>query len=117
MLVSAETAGYAVLVGTCMKAKNFDQKFDVGEKLTEYFDISNVRRVGTETKRVNEDFPLNRSSRFGWPTGWGTPRRSRNAGHHGLTASTSQTMTPLFNAGPAGFRSCTLLPWHTSSEW
>ncbi len=40
-----------------MKAKKFDEKFDAGEKLTEYLDISSARRAGTEAKRVNVDFP------------------------------------------------------------
>jgi hypothetical protein len=40
-----------------MKAKTFDHKFDVGEKIVEHLDISKARRVGTDAKRVNVDFP------------------------------------------------------------
>ena len=40
-----------------MKAKRFDQKFDAGEKITDQLDLSKARRVGTDAKRVNVDFP------------------------------------------------------------
>ena len=40
-----------------MKAKTFDRKFDAGEKVTAYLDLKKARRVGTEAKRVNVDFP------------------------------------------------------------
>lgn len=40
-----------------MKAKKFDQKFDAGEKITDQLDLSRARRVGTDAKRVNVDFP------------------------------------------------------------
>lgn len=40
-----------------MKAKTFDRKFDAGEKITDQLDLSQVRRPGTEAKRVNVDFP------------------------------------------------------------
>jgi len=40
-----------------MKAKKFDQAFDDGEKLAEHLDLSNPRRVGSDAKRVNVDFP------------------------------------------------------------
>ena len=40
-----------------MKAKTFDRKFDAGEKIVEHLDISKARRVGTDAKRVNVDFP------------------------------------------------------------
>ena len=41
-----------------MKAKEFDKKFDEGENITEYLDISKARRPEQEQKRVNVDFPL-----------------------------------------------------------
>jgi len=41
-----------------MKAKEFDKKFDAGEDLTAYLDLSGARRPGHEQKRVNVDFPL-----------------------------------------------------------
>jgi hypothetical protein len=41
-----------------MKAKDFDKKFDSGEDITEFLDISNARRPGQEQKRVNVDFPV-----------------------------------------------------------
>ena len=40
-----------------MKAKNFDRKFDSGGKILDQVDLSNARRVGTDAKRVNVDFP------------------------------------------------------------
>jgi len=40
-----------------MKAKIFDQKFDTGEKVVEQLDLGKARRVGTDPKRVNVDFP------------------------------------------------------------
>jgi hypothetical protein len=41
-----------------MKAKEFDKKFDAGEDVSQYLDISKVRRPIQEQKRVNVDFPL-----------------------------------------------------------
>ena len=40
-----------------MKAKTFDRKFDSGEKIADQLDLSKARRVGTDAKRVNVDFP------------------------------------------------------------
>jgi hypothetical protein len=41
-----------------MKAKDFDKKFDSGEDITEFLDVSNARRPGQDQKRVNVDFPI-----------------------------------------------------------
>jgi hypothetical protein len=41
-----------------MKAKEFDKKFDAGEDVSMYLDISKARRLVQEQKRVNVDFPL-----------------------------------------------------------
>ena len=41
-----------------MKAKDLDNKFESGEDITEFLDISNARRPGQEQKRVNVDFPV-----------------------------------------------------------
>ncbi len=44
-------------------AKEFDEKFDNGEDITEYLDFSKTKRVNefkelnTDTKKVNVDFP------------------------------------------------------------
>jgi len=44
-------------------AKEFDEKFDNDEDITEYLDFSNairlkdIKRLKTETKKVNVDFP------------------------------------------------------------
>ena len=44
-------------------AKEFDEKFDNGEDITEYLDFSNalklkdVKKLKIETKKVNVDFP------------------------------------------------------------
>lgn len=41
-----------------MKAKEFDKKFDDGEDISKYLDMSKARRPEQEQKRVNIDFPL-----------------------------------------------------------
>lgn len=41
-----------------MKAKEFDKKFNQGEDITKYLDVSKARRPEQEQKRVNVDFPL-----------------------------------------------------------
>ena len=41
-----------------MKAKEFDKKFDSGEEITKYLELSKARRPAQEQKRVNVDFPL-----------------------------------------------------------
>lgn len=40
-----------------MKAKAFDRKFESGVKITDQLDLSKARRIGTDAKRVNVDFP------------------------------------------------------------
>jgi macrodomain Ter protein organizer (MatP/YcbG family) len=41
-----------------MKARNFDKKFDKGEDITKYLDLSRATKPGQEQKRVNVDFPV-----------------------------------------------------------
>ena len=41
-----------------MKAKDFDSKFESGDDITEYLDLSKARRPEQEQKRVNVDFPV-----------------------------------------------------------
>jgi len=41
-----------------MKAKEFDRKFDRGEDISEYLDLSRATRPGQQQKRVNVDFPV-----------------------------------------------------------
>lgn len=41
-----------------MKAKEFDRRFETGEDITDYLDLSGVRHPGQEQKRVNVDFPI-----------------------------------------------------------
>jgi len=41
-----------------VKAKDLDKKFDAGEDITQYLDVSKARRPRQEQKRVNVDFPL-----------------------------------------------------------
>jgi len=38
-------------------AKELDRKFDAGEDITMYLNLSKVRRPGHEQRRVNVDFP------------------------------------------------------------
>jgi len=40
-----------------MKAKDLDKRFDNGEDITGFLDLSKARRPGQEKKRVNVDFP------------------------------------------------------------
>jgi len=40
-----------------MKATSLDKKFDEGEDVTEYLDLSTARRPNKDQKRVNVDFP------------------------------------------------------------
>ncbi|MBW1758795.1 MAG: CopG family transcriptional regulator [Deltaproteobacteria bacterium] len=41
-----------------MKASELDKKFDNGEDITEFIDLSKAKRPGQKQKRVNVDFPL-----------------------------------------------------------
>jgi hypothetical protein len=41
-----------------MKAKELDEKFDAGEDISQYLDISKARRPQQDQKRVNVDFPV-----------------------------------------------------------
>ena len=41
-----------------MKARDIDKKFDQGEDVSKYLDLSKARRPELEQKRVNVDFPL-----------------------------------------------------------
>ena len=40
-----------------MKAKEFDKRFERGEKITRYLDLSKARKPDQEQRRVNVDFP------------------------------------------------------------
>ena len=40
-----------------VRAKTFDRKFDTGARVTEHLHLDRARRVRTEAKRVNVDFP------------------------------------------------------------
>jgi hypothetical protein len=41
-----------------MKARQLDKKFDEGEDISQFLDLSKARRPGQEQKRVNVDFPI-----------------------------------------------------------
>jgi hypothetical protein len=41
-----------------MKASTFDKKFDSGENITKYLDLSRATKPGHQQKRVNVDFPV-----------------------------------------------------------
>jgi hypothetical protein len=41
-----------------MKAKELGEKFDSGEDISQYLDISKARRPQQDQKRVNVDFPV-----------------------------------------------------------
>lgn len=40
-----------------MKAKEFDKKFDAGDRIVQYLDLERAVRPGQEQRRVNVDFP------------------------------------------------------------
>ena len=41
-----------------MKTKEFDQKFDDGEDMSEFIDVSTIEKPNVQLKRVNVDFPV-----------------------------------------------------------
>ncbi len=41
-----------------IKAEEFDLKFETGEDITEYLELSKTLKPGLEQKRVNVDFPV-----------------------------------------------------------
>ncbi len=41
-----------------MKASDIDKKFDDGDDVTRYLDMSKARGPGQQQKRVNVDFPV-----------------------------------------------------------
>jgi hypothetical protein len=41
-----------------MKTREFDKRFDEGDDISKYLDMTRARRPGQEQKRVNVDFPL-----------------------------------------------------------
>jgi hypothetical protein len=57
-----------------MKAKAFDRKFDAAEKIIDQLDLRKARRIGTDPKRVNVDFP-----------GWMVDALDREARRMGVT--------------------------------
>lgn len=40
------------------KAKELDRKFDAGEDIMRYLDLTKARRPGHDQRRVNVDFPI-----------------------------------------------------------
>ena len=71
-----------------MKAKTFDRKFDEAENIIEQLDLSKARRIGTEPKRVNVDFP-----------GWMVDSLDREARRLGVTR---QSLIKLWLADKLG---------------
>lgn len=41
-----------------MRAEELDKKFDAGEDISRYLDLSKARRPEQEQRRVNVDFPI-----------------------------------------------------------
>ena len=41
-----------------MRAEELDRKFDAGEDISKYLDLSKARRPEQEQRRVNVDFPI-----------------------------------------------------------
>ena len=57
-----------------MKAKTFDKQFDEGGDITAFLELSRMKRVLQEQKRVNVDFPA-----------WMIDSLDREAGRLGIT--------------------------------
>jgi len=57
-----------------MDAEDLDQKFDDGEDITPYLDLTKTRRPNREQRRVNVDFPT-----------WMVNALDREAGRLGVT--------------------------------
>jgi hypothetical protein len=55
-------------------AEELDEKFDNGEDVSAYFDLTKARRPNLEARRVNVDFPA-----------WMVERLDREAGRLGVT--------------------------------
>ena len=45
------------MMGKTISAEDFDRRFDDGESVLDYLDMSTARRPGLESKRVNVDMP------------------------------------------------------------
>jgi hypothetical protein len=43
--------------GFMMKAEELDKLFDDGEDISEHLDLTSAKRIGTQPKKVNVDFP------------------------------------------------------------
>jgi len=41
-----------------MKAREFDEKFDEGNNISKYLDLTKARKLEQDQKRVNVDFPI-----------------------------------------------------------
>ncbi len=52
------------MMGKTISAEEFDRRFDDGESILEYLDLSTARRPGLETKRVNLDMPQHMVSKL-----------------------------------------------------
>ena len=73
-----------------MKAKTFDRKFDAAEKIIDQLDVSKARRIGTDPKRVNVDFP-----------GWMVDSLDREARRMGVTRQQLPSNSPLILRSPS----------------
>ncbi len=71
-----------------MKTKTFDRQFDASEKIIDQLDLTKARRVGTNPKRVNVDFP-----------GWMVESLDREARRMGVTR---QSLIKLWLADKLG---------------
>ena len=71
-----------------MKAKTFDRRFDAAEKIIGHLDLSKARRIGTDPRRVNVDFP-----------GWMVDSLDREARRMGVTR---QSLIKLWLADKLG---------------
>jgi len=80
-----------------MKAKTFDRKFDTGEEIVDQLDLSGARRVGTDPKRVNVDFPA-----------WMVDSLDREARRVGVTRQSLIKLWLRGQIGPTNFRRETL---------
>ena len=99
-----------------MKAKTFDRKFDSGEEIVDQLDLSKARRVGTDAKRVNVDFPawmvdsLDREARRLGVTRqsliklWLAEKLGKPVGGSALAATDPNQSSALLRSGPPKVR-------------
>ena len=85
---------------TPWQLKEFDEKFDRGEKATQFLDRARARKPGLEQKRVNVDFPV-----------WMIDSLDREARRRGVTRQSIIRIVPETTLLPFFQKDITNLPF------